>query len=118
MGAHTPVHQPLEQCGALALSLLQEDLGVMRVDTGNRCLQTTTRPEPAPAPEMPSYLQSRPVHIFGQFHTNSVCDNEGVIRIDLSGEESTGSPQRAGVGWDQRPTERYILARASDIHIS
>lgn len=28
-------------------------------------------------------LQSRPVHIFGQFHTNSVCDNEGVIRIDL-----------------------------------
>lgn len=61
-----------------------------------------TRPERTSRPETPSYLQSRAVHISGQFHANSVCDNEGVIRVDLSGEETTGSPQEAGASRDRR----------------
>lgn len=51
---------------------------------------------------MPSYLQPGPVHVLGQFDTNSVGDNEGIIRIDLWGEEAAGSPQEAGVGRDQK----------------
>lgn len=39
-----------------------------------------------PCPGAPSYLESRPVHVFGQFHANPVCHNEAVIRIDLSGQ--------------------------------
>lgn len=69
----------------------------------------------------PSYLQSRPVHISGQFHTNSVRDDEGVIRVDLLGKEATGSPWEAsarGVSTEPRPGERYILASASDTHMS
>lgn len=68
----------------------------------------------------PSYLQSRPVHISGQFHTNPVCDDEGIIRIDLLGKEVTGSAREASACWvspEPRPTQRYILASASDTYV-
>lgn len=54
------------------------------------CQGPPSRNAHPPPPEMPSYLQPRPVHILGQFDANSVGDNEGVIRIDLWGGEAAG----------------------------
>lgn len=42
----------------------------------------------------PPYLQSRPVHVFGQFHANPVGDDEGVIGVDLWREEPQVHPRK------------------------
>ena len=46
-----------------------------------------------PPPLQPPHLQSRPIHVLGQLHSDPVCDNKGIIRIDLQGEGSPGSPR-------------------------
>lgn len=80
----------------------QEHAGVLSADTRDRHLWRTPSWTAHPPPQTPSYLQPCPVHILGQFDANSVGDNEGVIRIDLWGEETAGSLQEAGVCRDQR----------------
>lgn len=73
-------------------------LGDTRGDTGERrVLASRTRPlqshsAEGPPPRSPSYLESRAVHVFGQFHANPVCHDEAVIGVDLSGERRQFAP--------------------------
>lgn len=45
-------------------------------------------------PPLTPHLQSRPVHVSGQLHADSVCDDEGVIGVDLGGRRASGGHAR------------------------